>query len=1623
METKAGNLLKRIVVILIVFSMMLLNGLPILSNISLAAGNPEANIEVNGYFSTEEIENTNSLVCDVNNQTIKLNFDISVKGEGYLKNGAIRFGNNLNFVLNPDGKTFIKDNQLKLPEVNTTANLNISIPISFENKEKFTFEDLSQSNIVTFKGEYVDNEGIIHVINRELKFDLTWQEQTDSNISCEVIKNLEFEKDGVKGRILQTKVKIAGNIQNKLPIKSTEVAVEIPQLQGLEFADVTIDVDKLLYTQGREDFNTDFTSANYRVEDGKVIINVQNNVIDEKIISSNGEDIYILTFIYNGEVANNEDIISKISANIVSYSENIENKEVEVTYNLSETVGEAVQYMRENKETPISRGYLMADSNQEKYEIEYIKKDILSVSRAELVSGLQIDDVDEYFVNMDETENYDVGNSAYYKKTEFSKDNLVQILGENGNVQILNMNDEVIGEVTFDMETDENNSFVIEYGVPISAIKIKFSDPIADGNISVVNTKSIKSINYSRDEIKTFNRLVSHAQGYAIYNEGITTELGIVESTINISNTTSGTIIEVENPEFSTVNVNESVNFKLRLNNNEDISDLYQNPIFEIRLPEVIKEINIRNIDMFYANGELEISSVETFVDGQNQVIRISLTGTQSSYGINKETNGTVISFDVDLFLDELAVDGSANVELYYYNESATNYDNGMPWLMVTENDTEQELLNGFSKFEITYKAPVGLMNVQTTEMQETTNIEENVEEVSEEENEEQTQEQEKEDTNIIPTKQNASSELLAPGEPAKLATMFITVMNNTNKKFNNFKILGRIPFIGNTDVITGEDLGTTIDTILDSEFRGMTGVNYTVYYSENPNATNNLYDSNNKWKTDFYKAGGVKSYLIVFDDDYILEPNTKLEFEYDYVIPANLEEGDAFYGTYATYFTETVTQIDSKDSVDKAGYETDGEAEIEASIRCLNERIVELEEANFEISLKNISDKDAKNVQIELTAPEYFILMNVIGEDVSYTYEDEKLYINMYKLRANSEEILNVNFDISRLNMEEDITINGLVTADNVNSSVEIDTGNLTGEQKLLEVNDFLPQIKMRKGKEQEGSYYISNVSEEELNNIVITKKLDEKACFKRSEIEDKDFKEEYDSNTREITWTIDSLQPGEYIYIKYIFECDKLDADKTSDISKMETNIQIGDNNLLNATNELKFYQAKILVKDLTDKQTGYSTQGEKSEYLYEITNMSEFEIYNLSCYFETTDSQNIEYIEVSNSFGTKSVIGTNFIYASLPIGEKTLVKIATSVEQNAQDFILNKISFSADNAINIQKSSYTLIESSVNTNKELTGVVYIDSNGNKIQEDLEMKLTGVIVDLYNSETNEKVSSTITDVSGRYMFKNITDGNYYVKFNYNDTEYLISTGNSTEIAQNNANVMCLNDKCVTDVISIAGKSIGNVDLGLIDENIFDMKVDMTVENMTVQNEAENAIFSSEGSKLSKIDIDPKLVNGSKVLIEYKIIVTNKGGIAGNVTNLVDYLDDEMQFDSSLNPDWYEEADGNIHTRVLKNDLINPGDSRELKLILIKNMTDTNTGLVHNSVEIAEATNEKGIKDIDSTPGNRLDEDDLSYADSIIGVKTGLELNIMPISITALILLIPIAFLVWRIIEKRRYV
>ena len=167
-------------------------------------------------------------------------------------------------------------------------------------------------------------------------------------------------------------------------------------------------------------------------------------------------------------------------------------------------------------------------------------------------------------------------------------------------------------------------------------------------------------------------------------------------------------------------------------------------------------------------------------------------------------------------------------------------------------------------------------------------------------------------------------------------------------------------------------------------------------------------------------------------------------------------------------------------------------------------------------------------------------------------------------------------------------------------------------------------------------------------------------------------------------------------------------------------------------------------------------------------------------------------------------------------------------------------------------------------------------------------------------------------------------------------------------------------------------------------------MKLDKTITRVVVQNSKGTQATEYQDATLAKAEIDSKLLNGTSVVVEYKIKVTNEGEIAGYVRKIADYISADYKFSSELNKDWYQ-TDSVLYNDSLANEKIEPGESKELTLILTKQMSNNNTGLVNNTAEIVESYNENGLSDADSTEGNRAKgEDDIGSADVILSIKTG---------------------------------
>ena len=222
--------------------------------------------------------------------------------------------------------------------------------------------------------------------------------------------------------------------------------------------------------------------------------------------------------------------------------------------------------------------------------------------------------------------------------------------------------------------------------------------------------------------------------------------------------------------------------------------------------------------------------------------------------------------------------------------------------------------------------------------------------------------------------------------------------------------------------------------------------------------------------------------------------------------------------------------------------------------------------------------------------------------------------------------------------------------------------------------------------------------------------------------------------------------------------------------------------------------------------------------------------------------------------------------------------------------------------------------------------------------------------------------------------------------------------------------------DKTVaaTDSIELT-ESKANVDLGLTEAKTFDLELEKTVSKIVVTNDSGTKTYNFDDTNLAKVEIRSKYLNGSNVVIEYKIKVKNTGEVAGYVRNIVDYIPSALTFSSSLNKDWYQKGNY-IYNASLADTKIEPGEEKEITLILTKTMTSSNTGLTNNKAEISSAYNLLNIEDTDSTPGNNnKDEDDMGSADVIITVSTGTAVSYVALTLSIVVMIAGIAYIIYK--------
>ena len=178
---------------------------------------------------------------------------------------------------------------------------------------------------------------------------------------------------------------------------------------------------------------------------------------------------------------------------------------------------------------------------------------------------------------------------------------------------------------------------------------------------------------------------------------------------------------------------------------------------------------------------------------------------------------------------------------------------------------------------------------------------------------------------------------------------------------------------------------------------------------------------------------------------------------------------------------------------------------------------------------------------------------------------------------------------------------------------------------------------------------------------------------------------------------------------------------------------------------------------------------------------------------------------------------------------------------------------------------------------------------------------------------------------------------------------------------------------------------------------NYFDLALRKWVTQAIVIENGEETITQTghtpeqDPEPVVKVELNRKKLDAVTVKFKYSIRVTNEGDIAGYVKEITDYIPEGLKFVAEDNPNWKDEGDNVISTRLLENTLLQPGESADVEVILTWINGKDNMGLKVNVAEISEDYNEEETEDIDSTPDNKVEgEDDIDDAPVILSVATG---------------------------------
>ncbi len=1610
----------KIIAIILIMMLGITNLLPICSNIALAMTNGElenqnnlTNIQNVEYDAKLKMGNNfvYSKESKINEENI-LVLSINVKDKGFIEDGQIKIiDSNFDIEKEKISSEYIKNideknNIIELNKIIYSNNVQIEIPIKIKKSHTFPEDYFSKETIVQLTGKYKVDEEEMELLS-EKKVQLMWTQETDVSLTQNIEKYINME-DKI---LLQQSIKTEINA-NALPRENENLTINAIELDKVKPEKVSVILN------GKKLENNE---VNYDVNTGVININYET-----KGFWSENSNIYKVIYEYSNVEFGNKEVILNTIAKIKLYTQEEITKHDEQKLNIQE-IGNIVS-IRKEATNQLYKGYLYANSSNETI---YRENNIIEISNYEKVNNIEIKTSNSYFVD-ENGKNYNANNITIFKTISINKEMLLEYFGQNGYINIKNENGEIIARV-------DNTTVGNEYGIVDVNIQgdkanviIETSKPIKQGEFIIQNTKAIKgNTGYKKNKLKEFNKFVTNVK--------LTTNVGKEEkqTVIDLLDTKTEATLELNNTNLSTLQKNENVQFLITLNSHSQEYDLFKNPIIYIKIPKEIN-INVKTISQLNGQEELKIENtgIKTLETGE-KLVRIILKGEQTNF-INDVDKGIQIAFMADLTTENIVPTQNNKIVMEYTNENRPN-----------ETFTDEQNIKLNSKYGMLITNKLTGFNNKNEEINNITNDTQ----IANLDMNEKARKAEKQ-INLINNYESAIEDIYA-------IIKIPTTSENSNIELNikNIRTNGK-----DTKIYYSEDINADresknwkedieeVDNIRAVKIEMGTMLPKErleiIYNLEIPE---NLQYNNKTFVTDIinYKYGKnanseIRNIIFKTEEKNMNQNNTN----------QNLENNEN---------TNNENNQNSEITNGNLNNNTEEKEEVSLDIKAISgeniikegDSVKEGQGITYELTLKNNTNKDITNVKINVVNENsiYYDLVTyqeeINGEimDIIRFEENSKLTskdLEIEKIEAG--KTAKVKYQISVKEVEgNDKKVTGKikVSADGIKEREfnSIEHNIEQSELKLNIMNRYSEDVETYVGDLIEFSLNVKNISNKNMENIILEMPVQDKMTFNPEElyIDSNENYEYMDYLNNIIRFKIKMLKPGETQTIKLHFTANPFNLDETETNMLQYFNINIENDRYISNNIEKTIYQknTKIQADQVSNIKGTTVKDKENIKFQFNIVNSGKVdktititdtiqtgliinEIYLLQegnkKVVNAYNGMIIEDINLKSGEKVELIIDTTLDVSLLSLGRNSVSNVAT-ITGDTINITTNKLEYKVEG-----KNDSENPEEPENPNISLytvSGQVWIDSNTNGQKDIEEGGISDVPVMLMDTQSGKIVKDSSgnniiqrTGSNGNYEFTKVKQGNYVVIFNYDTSKYSVTEYKKEGLAEN------INSDIISKTLSIENKEmlvgvtetlnvntdIINIDAGLKENKKFDLKLDKYINKVEVKNKLGTKIASYDKGKIAKMEIDAKQLNNSIVTVEYQIDITNEGEVPGYANEIVDYIPIDVNFKENQNLGWKDTGEGRIINTELKNTVINSGETKTLKLILTKEMTQDSTGTSINIAEINKSSNDYAISDSDSIAGNKKDnEDDISSAELIISVRTGLPIMYISIIISVI--------------------